>query len=795
MLLKQPGFTVIAVIALALGIGANTAIFSVVNAVLLEPLPFPNPDRLMIVYESRLDRGASRSAVSYPNFVDWRDQNHVFERMSTYRTSDFILTGDGDPARIQGAVVNADLFPLLGVTPILGRPFLPDEDKPGDSGRVVLLSHRLWQTRFNSDPSVIDRSLVLGGKNYTVVGVMPEGFQFPIGSDPVDLWSTVSIDSFMFEQRGAHYMHVIARLKPDVSLEGAKAEMDGIAANLERQYPDDNSHRGVNIVPALESMIGDVRPALLILLGAVGCVLLIGCANVANLLLARATTRHKEVAIRAALGASRWRVVRQLLTESVLLSMAGGALGLLVAMWGTDVLVALSREDIPRAAQIGLDGRVLGFTFLVSILTGLIFGLVPALHSSKTELTEALKEGGRGSTEGARRNRLRAVLVVGEVAVAIILLAGAGLLIQSLRRLQQVDPGFNPNNVLTFSIGLPEVKYKPEQQVQFYRQLQTRIDSLPGVKSSSGGYPLPMGGDRMRVTFETEGRPIPKGELPATEIRTIGLDYFRTLGIPLIKGRDFTERDDEKAPAVIIVNEAFARKFFPGEDPIGKLIKPGISAGDEESPMREIVGVVGNVRHMSLSAETDPEAYEPHAQLTFDMAVLVRTETDPLSIAGAVQSEIRAMDKDLPAYNIKTMDQYLAASVAHPRFNTLLLTLFAGMALLLTAVGLYGVMSYSVNQRTHEIGIRMALGANRSDVLKLVIGQGMTLTAIGVSVGLTGAFFLTRLLENFLFGVNSTDPATFAAIAMLLVAVALLACFIPARRATKVDPMVALRYE
>jgi putative ABC transport system permease protein len=795
MLLKQPGFTVIAVMALAIGIGANTAIFSVVNAVLLEPLPFPEPDRLMIVYESRIDRGASRSSVSYPNFADWRDQNQVFEHMSSYHNSDFILTGDGDPARIQGAVVNADLFPLLGVAPILGRAFLPEEDKPGDSGRAVMLGHRLWQTRFNADPGVIDRSLVLGGKNYTVVGVMPEGFQFPIGSDPVDLWSTVAIDSGMFEQRGAHYMQVIARLKQGVTIDQAKAEMDGIAANLERQYPDENLHRGVNIVPALESMVGDVRPALFMLLGAVGCVLLIGCANVANLLLARATTRHKELAIRAALGASRWRVVRQLLTESVLLSMAGGALGLLVAMWGTDVLVAVSRDDLPRAAQIGLDGRVLAFTFLVSILTGVSFGLVPALHSSKTDLTESLKEGGRGSTEGAHRNRLRAVLVVGEVAVAIVLLAGAGLLIQSLRRLQQVNPGFNPHNVLTFSIGLPEVKYKPEQQVDFYRQLQARLNSLPGVKSSSAGTPLPMGGDRMRVTFETEGRPIRKGELPATEIRTIGLDYFKTLGIPLVKGRDFTERDDKKAPAVIIVNEAFARQFFPGEDPIGKFITPGISADDDESPRREIVGVVGNVKHRSLSVEVDPEAYEPHAQLTFDMSVLVKTETDPLGIVSAVQSEIRAMDKDLPAYNIKTLDQYLAASVAQPRFNTLLLTLFAGMALLLTAVGLYGVMSYSVNQRTHEIGIRMALGADRSDVLRLVVGQGMTLTAIGVGVGLTGAYFLTRLLESFLFGVSSTDPATFTAIALLLVAVALAACFVPARRATRVDPMVALRYE
>ncbi|MEK6301903.1 MAG: ABC transporter permease [Acidobacteriota bacterium] len=795
MLLKQPGFTLIAVIALALGIGANTAIFSVVNAVLLTPLPFAEPDRLTIVYETNLQRGSTRSPASYPNFADWRDQNHAFERMSSYHLADFILTGEGDPALIQGAVVNADLFPLLGVAPILGRSFLPEEDKPGDTGRVVMLSHRLWQTRFNADPNMPGRSLVLDGKHYTVAGVMPAGFQFPIGSDPVELWSTAAIDFEMFAQRGAHYMQVIARLKPDVTLAQAQAEMDGIAGNLEQQYPDENSHRGVNLVPALESMVGDVRPALLILLGAVGCVLLIGCANVANLLLARATTRHKEMAIRVALGASRWRVVRQLLTESVLLSMTGGALGLLMAMWGTDVLVSLSKNDLPRAGQIGLDGRVLGFTFLVSILTGVIFGLVPALHSSKTELTESLKEGGRGSTEGARRNRLRAVLVVGEVAIAIVLLAGAGLLIQSLRRLQQVDPGFNPRNILTFSIGLPSVKYKPEQQIDFYRELMVRIGSLPGVRSASAGYPLPMGGDRMRVTFETEGRPIAKGDLPATEIRTIGLDYFKTLGIPVTNGRDFTERDDKRAPAVVIVNEAFARQFFPGEDPIGKLIKPGITADDEHPTMREIVGVVGNVKHLRLSAEADPEAYEPHAQLTFDMAVLVKTDADPHSIAGAVQGELMAMDKDLPAYNFRTLDEYLSASVAQPRFITLLLAVFAGLALLLTAVGLYGVMSYSVNQRTHEIGIRMALGAGRGDVLKLVVGQGMVLTAIGVVVGLGGAFFLTKLLESLLFGVTATDPATFAAIALLLAGVALAACFVPARRAAKVDPMVALRYE
>ncbi len=798
MLLKHPGFTVVAVIALALGIGANTAIFSVVNAVLLRPLPFAEPDRLMVVYESRTDRGGTRSSVSYPDFADWRDQNTVFERMSTYRDTDFVLTGDGEPARLHTGVVNADLFPLLGATPILGRPFRTEEDKPGEGGRVVLLSQQLWQHRFNGDPNIVGKSLVLNGKSYSVVGVMPQGFHFPVDAAPFDLWTTVAVDSEMFPQRGAHYMHVLARLKPGVTLAQAKAEMEGIASNLERQYPDENSHRGVAIVPALDSLVGDVRPALLILLGAVGLVLLIACVNVANLLLARATTRHKEMAIRAALGASRLRVVRQLLTESILLSLAGGALGLLVALWGTGILVSLSTDDLPRAAQIGLDVRVLGFTLLVSLITGIVFGLVPAIQSSRTDLTESLKEGGRGSTEGAGQNRLRAALVVGEVAIAIVLLAGAGLLIQSLRHLRQVSPGFDPHNVLSFSIGLPEVRYKPQQQVEFYRQLKARLESLPGVRSASAIMPLPLSGDRMGVTFETEGRPIAKGELPATEIRIIGLDYFKTMGIPLKKGRDFTERDDKKAPPVIIVNEAFAKQYFPGEDAVGKLIKPSISSDDEDdasTKMREIVGVVGDVKHLKLNAEADPEAYEPHAQLTFDMTMLVKTETDPRALVSAVQSELRAMDKDLPAYDVKTLDEYLATAVAQPRFNALLLGIFAGLALILTAVGLYGVMNYSVTQRTHEIGIRVALGAQQQDVLKMVVRQGMTLTCIGIGVGLVGAYFLTRLLETMLFGVSATDPLTFVVISVILAGVALGACFVPARRATNVDPMIALRYE
>ncbi|MEK6408191.1 MAG: ABC transporter permease [Acidobacteriota bacterium] len=800
MLIKHPGFTAIAVIALALGIGANTAIFSVVNAVLLRPLPFAEPERLVNVFESYPQRGIYQGAVSYPNFADWRDQNQVFERMSSYHQSDFILTGVDEPARLEGAVVNADLFPLLGVTPSLGRSFLPEEDKPGDSGRVVILSYRLWKTRFSSNQDIVGKALLLGGKNYTVIGVMPEGFQFPIQNESVELWATVAVDSDgeepMTSQRGAHYMEVIARLKPNVSRARAQSEMDVIAARLEQQYPDSNSHRGISVIPALETLVGDIRPALLILLGAVGCVLLIACANVANLLLARATIRHKEMAIRAALGATRARVVRQLLTESVLLSLAGGALGLLVALWSTQLLVALSGDDVPRAAQIGLDGRVLGFTLLVSLLTGLVFGLFPALHSSKTDLTESLKEGGRGSTDGARRNRMRGALVVAEVAIAVVLLVGAGLLIQSLRRLQQVNPGFDPHNVLTLSLGLPEVKYSSQRQIDFYRQVLSRIESLPGVRSASAVLPLPLGSDRLRLSFETEGRPMARGDLPASEYRATGLNYFRTMGIPLLAGRDFTERDDKKSTPVIIVNEAFAQKFFPGEDPIGKHIKPGISTDETKPVWREIVGVVGSVKHLSLGVPPDPEYYAPHAQLPFDsMTIVAKTDGDPRSLIAAVQSEVRTLDRDLPVYNIKTLEEYVAASVAQPRFNTTLLAIFAALALILTAVGLYGVMSYSVTQRSHEIGIRMALGARQQDVLKMVVRQGMMLTGIGLGAGLVGAYFLTRLMATLLYGVSATDPITYAAIAVLLAGVALGACLVPARRATKVDPMIALRYE
>ena len=800
MLFKTPGFSIVATMALALGIGANTAIFSVVNAVLLRPLPYPNSEQLMMVWETRFERGMRRGSASYPNFADWRDQNKVFERMASFHSSDYVLTGSGEPARLQGGVVNANLFDLLGVSPVLGRGFLAAEDKPGDSSRVVVLSQAMFAKRFNSNAGVLNQSITLGGKSYTIVGVMPSGFEFPIQNDPVEFWTTVVDDAEgktpITAQRGAHYMNVIARLKPGVTLEQAQAEMNTIAARLEKQYPDSNSHRGVSVEPALLALVGDVRPALLILLGAVGCVLLIACANVANLLLARAMSRNKEMAIRSALGASRSRVIRQLLTESVLLSLAGGALGLVLAVWWADVLVALGKQDIPRAVQVGLDWRVLGFTFAVSILTGIVFGIIPAIHSSRSHLTESLKEG-RGSGEGARRNHIRGMLVVTELAIAVILLVAAGLLIQSLWRLRQVSPGFNPENVLTFSVSLPDVKYKTEKQSPFFDDLTSRIQSLPGVRSVGAVLPLPLSGDLFSLSFETEGRPLPKGELPSADFFTTGLGYFQTMGIPLLKGRYFNERDQHKSTPVIIITETFAKQFFPGEDPIGKRIKPGISTfDDEESSMREIVGVVGNVRNRSLSTESRPIYYVPDTQVPFSqMTMVVKSSGNPRELISAVMREVRSMDADLPVFSVKTLEEYMSASIAAPRFNTTLLSVFAGVALVLTIVGLYGVMSYTVAQRTNEIGIRMALGAQTRDVLRLIVGQGLRLVLIGLAIGLAGAFALTRLIASLLFGVGTNDSLTFAAVAVVLSLVALLACYLPARRATKVDPLEALRYE
>ena len=801
MLLKSPSLSIVATIALALGIGANTAIFSVVSAVLLRPLPFPHSESLFELFETDSQRGGIWGSHSYPNFFDLRSQNTAFEHIACYHGSDFVMTGRGEPVRLQGAVVTADLFPLLGVAPLHGRVFLPDEDKPSETGRVAIISEQLFRKRFGADPAIVNQAITLDGISFTVVGVMPDSFEFPIQNEPVELWTTIAGDASgktpVTSARGAHFLRVIGRLKPNVTEQQAQSELTAIAARLEQAYPNTNTHKGLRLESALTVLVGDIRPALLILLGAVACVLLIACANVANLLLARATSRHKEMAVRAALGASRLRVIRQLLTESILLSLVGGAVGLLLAVWWSDLLIALGKEDIPRAVHVAIDWGVLGFTLGVSVLTGLIFGLVPAFHSSKTELVESLKEGGRSGSEGARRNRMRSVLVVGELAIAVVLLVGAGLLIQSLWRLQNVNSGLQPDNVLTFSVGLSEKKYDLDKQARFFSDLKTRLESSPGVQSASSILPLPLSNDRFMISFQIEGREVAPKDKPSADIFFTGLGYFGTMGSPIVKGRDFNDRDQHGSKPVAIITEEFARQYFPNEDPIGKRMRPGISTyDDDEERYREIVGVVGDIRNRRLDTAPQPAYYVPQTQVTFSqMTVVVKTLNDPHSLVSGMTKEVAAMDADLPLFGVKTMREYLSASVATPRFSTTLLSIFAGVALVLTLVGLYGVMSYSVAQRTNEIGIRLALGAQSRDVLLMIVRQGSLLIFLGLAIGLLGAYAASKLVASLLFGVTAKDPITFAAVAVLLALVALLACYVPAWRATKVDPMDALRHE
>jgi putative ABC transport system permease protein len=782
------------VIALALGIGANSAIFSVVNTVLLRPLPYKDPDRLVMVWEDATKHGYPRDTPATANYIDWRDQNQVFEAMAAIAEWDFNLTGVGEPERIDGRRVSANLFDLLGVEPYLGRKFLPEEDQPGRNG-VVIMSHGLWQRRFGSDSNIIGKPLTLNGVSFTVIGVMGPQFQFPSRED--ELWVPIAFTPREAANRGRHYLEVVARTKPGVTLEQVQAEMNTIAARLQQQYPDSNTDLGAAVVPLHEQVAGDIKPALLVLLGAVGFVLLIACANVANLLLARAAVRQKEIAIRVALGASRMRLIRQFLTESILLAALGGVVGLLLSVWGVNLLKAFIPENISQAKAITIDARVLGFTLLVSLLTGLIFGLAPATQASKFDLNETLKEGGRDSASGSRGNRIRGMLVVAEVAVSLVLLIGAGLLINSFLRLLNVDPGFRANNLLTMSVVLPPLKY-PDQarRSAFYTDMISRVEALPGVRSAAvtNWVPLVTQGDSVGIAIEGRPAPAPGQELIVVT-RVISPHYFRTMGIELLQGRDLSEQDRADTPAMIVINETMARRYWPGEVPIGKRVTPGDP--NDPNDWCEIVGVVKDVRQFKLDDDPKPQMYLTYEQAGFfaPRHLVVSTEVEPLSLASTVRNTVWGIDKDQPVSNITTMEDVISESVARQRFSMLLLGIFATVALVLAAVGIYGVMSYSVAQRTREIGIRMALGAQRSDVLKLTVGQGLKLVSTGVVIGIITAFILTRVMTSLLFGVSATDPITFITISVVLVIVAVLAIFIPARRAAKVDPIVALRYE
>ncbi len=804
MLLKKPGFTAVAVITLALGIGANTAIFSVVNAVLLRPLPYPHENQLVVMQQTRLDKQNDDPGVSYLNFLDWQAQSKLFESLAIVATDDTTLTGEGEPVRIHGAVVSADFFKTLGVAPQLGRAFNSADDLAGaGSGyNSVMLSDRTWRVRFGADPKIIGREIRLGGQAFTVVGITPPGI-IPLQTEPIEYWATVAVNGDAARPGTANasrgyraYAGVLARMKPGVRVEQARAEAEAVAQGLQEKYRAANGKTGISVKPLRELFVGDVRPKLWLLLGIVGMVLLIACANIANLLLARATERRREMAIRSALGARPRHLVQQLLGESLLLSLLGSLAGLLLSMWLMDALRALLPADIPRITGLDPDWRVLLFTLGAAILTGGVCGVTPAITVTKIDLTEAIKEGARG-TQGTGGALLRRLLVTGQVAAALVLLVGAGLLVKSLIRLQQINPGFETGNILTMQMALSGERYfgqptRPERINAFLNDLTGRVKTLPGVHDVSFAQCVPLTSVDNNTTFDFVGRPAPAGQQPTAQLRFIGLNYFQTLRIRSLSGRDFNERDVPQSPPVLIVNEAFAREYFRGEDPIGKRLRLGWGGDDP----KEIVGVVADVRHRGPSDSARPEMYVPQAQFAnTGITLLVRSDLAPDTLIAPIKKEIYALDPELPVTHVRSLDEYRADSIALPRFTASLLSLFAGLALLLTAVGLYGVISYSVAQRTNEIGIRLALGAQPGDILRLVVGQGMRLVGVGVAAGLAGSLALTRLLQNWLYNVSATDPWTFAAIASLLALVGLAACYLPARRAAKVDPMVALRRE
>jgi putative ABC transport system permease protein len=797
MMTKKPGITIIAVLALALGIGANTAIFSVVNTVLLRPLPYKESSRIVFVFWNAPKLSAEDFPASAPDFVDWREQNHVFERMGGISGESFNLTGTGEPERIQSAAVSADLFPLLGVNASRGRTFTAEEEQQGRN-KVVVLGHDLWQRRFGSDPNLIGQTITLNNESYTVVGIMPHDFHFPEGVERIDLWVPLSFKPEIADKRGHRFMFVAARLKDGVTFEQAEADMKAVGARMAEAHPDTNTDWSVKLQSLQDALTEDVSTALFVLLGAVGFVLLIACANVANLQLARAAARQREVAIRLAVGASRRRLIRQFLIESTLLALVGGVFGLLVAFWGIDAIRAALPQDVPRMEQIGIDTAVLIFTLCISLGTGILLGLVPALQATKPDLVEALKEGSQSVAGNRHRNRVRSLLVVLEVALALVLLIGAGLMMKSFWRLREVRPGFDSHNLVTMQVTLPEAKYEEEQQqVNFFQSMLERVRTIPGVQSAGFSTDPPLTDDS-RGDLTIEGQPpLAYGNEQTASYGSVSPGYFNAMGIPLIKGRAFTEEDREGSAPVVIISTAFAKRYFPGvDDPIGKRFKQG-GVEDDDAPWMTVVGVVGDVHHYGLSEAVSTEMYMPFAQRPEpEVSLIVRSQgVNPLSLLPAIRNEVAAVDKDQPIFGVETMEHLLSESVASERLSVALLGLFAALAFLLACVGIYGVISYTVTQRTHEIGVRIALGASTADILRLVVGQGMRMVAIGLIVGLVAAFALTRVMASLLFNVSARDPWIFVLVSLLLAAVAFFASFIPARRATKVDPMVALRYE
>jgi putative ABC transport system permease protein len=790
---KAPGFTLTVVLMLALGIGANTAVFSVVDAVMLRPLPYAQPQRLVHV-NSYSESDANPTNVSYPDFFDWRARSQSFTNLVSFHDVSFNLTGVQRAVHLDGQAVSWDLLPMLGVRPELGRSFIADDEKPGT--HVVLISHALWASQFNSDKSVVGRSISMSGDVYTVIGVMPQSFRFLVAEPQNGFWTTLANEGDNLTNRGAHFIDVIGRLKDGVTLAQANQEMKAIGAQLASAYPDTNTkHGSVIVIPELQALLGDTRNLLIVVLGGVGLVLLIACGNIANLQLARVRDRQREIAVRAALGAGRAGIIRQLLVESLMLGLGGGALGCALAYVATPAILHLIGDNVPRAADAGVDLRVLAFAFFVSALSALVFGLVPAVTASKADLVSTLQQGSRSSVAGS--DWLRKAVTVAQIAFGIVLTAGAALLVSSYIKLTHTDEGFNPANILTYSFETPDSTYK-ETRPEFYRRYFERLRAIPGVQAAAAAVMLPMTDDLAHISFENPEQPVAKGRRPAAELTPISDGFFSAMQVPMVEGRDFNDADTMQSPRVMIVNQAFAEKYFAGEEPIGKKLKPGAGDGSPDGPpWRQIVGVVGNVRHSATQREMEPVMYLPASQLPnwCCLRTVVRTSVDPLSLEPTVRNLVASMDSNIPVVEVRTMPELLSMQLALPRFSMVLLGGFAAIALLLTVIGLYGVMAYSVVRRTREIGLRLALGAQRAGVMRMILRDASTLIAAGIAIGLAGALATGPILAKMLFGAGPRDPAILALVCAGVALAGLLAAYLPALRAASIEPMQALRTE